>query len=210
MGEVKLNKYEVICPIANYGFLVKRWEEIETINYEGKPASFFYDKYNILTNKKAILLDNWVDDITFKMNNSFCVFGINNGDKYGVFDIKGNLVIKPIYDKLYYDSDDIFLASANNKFGFVTSKGQLTPIIFNNAGFFYEDLAAVNYNYRWGFVNKYTILDNPEDYDQYSIAPKYQKVDDFENGICRVKYDNKYIYIDKNDNPIEQKIKTKH
>ena len=203
-------EYEIVCPIANFGFLIRHWEKYDVINYDGKPDISLYDKYNILTNKNDILLKNWVNDISFKIENNYCIFGINNNNKYGVFDLEGNLLAKPIYDKIYYDSDDIFMAVANHKFGYLDSKGQKTPIIFADASFFYEDYAAVKYNYKWGFINKNTIIDDPDSYEQYTIPPQYNKVDDFENGICKVRVDEDIFYIDKSGNKVEQKIKTKH
>ena len=70
------------------------------------------------------------------------------------------------------------MAKHNGKFGFVSSTGQLTPIIFEDAGFFYDDVAAVKYNFKWGFISKYCKVDNPNDDNQYVIPPQYNKVED--------------------------------
>lgn len=207
--ETKNNGFEVILSISQFGHLIKKWEKFDKINYDGKLDSISYDRYNILTNKDEVLLDNWVDEISFEIRNNYCIFGIGH-DKYGVFDIEGNLIVKPVYDKLYYDSDDIFMAECNKKFGFVNSKGQMTPIIFANASFFYDDYAAVKYNYKWGFISKDTIIENPDNYSEYPIFPQYEEVDDFENNMCKVKLNGETIFIDKLGNKVEQKIKVKH
>lgn len=203
-----INEYEICFSVPNFGFLVKKIEYIDFIDYYGNLSKLEMDKYNVLSNNNKLIFDKWYDEITFAMKEKYCIFGING--KYGAFDIEGNVVIKPVYDKLYYDSDDIFMAKNNNKFGFVNSKNQMTPIIFEDVSFFYEDYAAVRYEYKWGFINKNDLILNPNDYSQYSIAPQYDKVDDFENGKCIVMKEEQQYIIDKQNNIIKQKVKTKH
>ena len=205
----KIINYMICFPISDFGYLVKTIEKVDILDYDGNPSILGMDKYNVLNNNK-LLFNEWYDEISFEIRNDYCIFEINK--KYGVFDKEGNIIIKPIYDNLYYDSDDIFMARNNNKFGFVNSKYQMTPIIFSNASFFYDDYAAVRYNHKWGFINKYDYITNPNNDEEYSIAPEYEQVEDFEKGKCLVvKGEYEYI-IDKQNNIVNSKIKikTKH
>lgn len=214
-----LNECEICFAISKFGYLIKKIDRIKTVDYDGNLSYINYDKYNILNNNGDLVFDEWINEFSFEIRNNYCIIGINNS-KYGVINEEGKIVIDPIYDKLYYDSDDIFMAKNNNKFGFVTSTGHLTPIIFSNASFFYDDLAAVRYNHKWGFISKATKITNPNNDMDYVIYPQYDEVDDFENGINTVKiYEKeeindevkikrkKVLTIDKNNNILNENYK---
>lgn len=191
--------------IPNFGYLLKKTVIIDRLDYDGNLSTLTIDKYNILSNNNTLIFDEWLDDLNFDIKGDFCIFSVKH--KYGAFNKEGDIVVKPLYDKLYYDSEDVFMAKHNNKFGFVTANGHLTPIIFEDAGFFYDEVAAVKYNFKWGFISKYCKIDNPNDDTQYVIPPQYDKAEDFEDGLSKVCQNSKILLIDRNNNIIKQKIK---
>jgi len=80
----------------------------------------------------------------------------NTGEKYGLADTTGTILIKPIYEKLTYFSDNgLALARKNGKYGFINKKGEVVVgFKFTDATGFKYDLASVKLNNKWGFIDE--------------------------------------------------------
>lgn len=91
----------------------------------------------------------------------------NTGEKYGLADTTGIILIKPIYEKLEYFSDNgLALARKDGKYGFINSKGEIIiEFIYENAKGFKYNLAPVKINGKWGFINRK---------GNFKIEPKYE------------------------------------
>jgi len=206
-----MEKKKVINYMLNeFGYIVKKDIIKQYIDYNGKISSLTLEKYNFLT-PNGLLLDEWVDDIKLKVvDDKYCIFSINIREKYGVFNKTGDIIVPLIYDEITYDKDNIFIAKSQDKYGFVTPNGQLTPIAFYEIKPFFETVAAVKYRSKWGYISKYAKMDNPNDDREYQIKPQYEDANNFIDGEAIVVLNGEEIKIDRNNNIIKNKVKTKH
>ena len=206
MGKKKVINYM----LSEFGYIVKKDIIKQYIDYNGKISSLTLEKYNFLT-PNGLLLDEWVDDIKLKVvDDKYCIFSINIREKYGVFNKTGDIIVPLIYDEITYDKDNIFIAKSQDKYGFVTPNGQLTPIAFYEIKPFFETVAAVKYRSKWGYISKYAKMDNPNDDREYQIKPQYEAANNFIDGEAIVVLNGEEIKIDRNNNIIKNKVKTKH
>ena len=159
---------------------------------------------------------------------------VNNGNKYGFINSKGDEVIPCKYDYACDFSEGLALVSMNGKYGFVNRNGELvTPCKYDGAEDFSEGLALVRMNGKYGFVNKKGKLIIPCKYvkalsfsegmslvrnEQYKqgfinkkgewiIHNKYDEVSTFSEGLARVRIGNKYGFI---NNHVELAIPCKY
>jgi hypothetical protein len=155
------------------------------------------------------------------------------GGKYGYKNKVGKIIIEPKYD--YAEPFCEGLAKINmggikpdgyddaigGKWGYIDSKGKLViPVKFDAAHFFSEGIAAVNiggketpfpgmmeaegyaaseYFGGWRFIDKS---------GKFINEIKYDKVEDFSNGIAKVIINNEEKYIDKTGNFVVNPIVT--
>ncbi len=77
------------------------------------------------------------------------------GERYGLADTTGTILIEPTYEKLWYFADnELALAKLNNLFGFIDRHGNVKiPFQYQETSGFKHGLAAVNINDKWGFIN---------------------------------------------------------
>jgi len=85
-----------------------------------------------------------------------------------------------------------------NAWGFMNLEGELIiPSIYSEAGFFYEDIAAVVQNNKYGFISKS---------NKFVVDPIYDDVSDFSDGRSIVEKEGKYGMIDRNGYSIFEPI----
>ena len=65
---------------------------------------------------------------------------------------------------------------------------EVIPCKYDHLGGFYEGLARVNLDHKWGFIDKS---------GKEVIPCKYDWISGFYEGLARVKLDDKYGYVDK-------------
>jgi hypothetical protein len=112
----------------------------------------------------------------------------NTGEKYGLADTIGNILIKPIYDELtYFSNNGLAVAKRNGKYGFINNVGEVViDFIFEDAKGFKYDLAPVKINGKWGFINSK---------GNFKIKPKYENIiGHFGNIYGKTEYI--YVYSD--------------
>jgi hypothetical protein len=135
--------------------------------------------------------------------------------KWGVVNTTGKEIVPLKYDNLELSDSETSIALAciggkkdpladeeqfnqwyGGKQGFVDCMtGKIvTPIIYDNAADFYEGLAAVRLNGKWGFV------DNK---GRVAIPIRYDVVGDFDHGKAGVKLNGKNFFIDKTGKEIK-------
>ena len=148
-----------------------------------------FDKYgNKQTDIEYERMDDFVDDIaSFKLNN-----------KFGIIDRKGEEVIQNVYDSAYVFSRDFILVNIivghhfyidiNNKK--VSTQNKAFASLFGEGLGINPDLKTMKY----GFIDLIT--------HETVIPFIYEEAWPFENGLARVKFGNKYGYIDKHQNQI--------
>ena len=91
------------------------------------------------------------------------------GERYGLADTTGTILIEPIYEKLWYFADnELTLAKLENLFGFIDKQGSVRiPFKYQETKGFKHGLAAVKIDGSWGFVNSSGEL---------VIQPKFENV----------------------------------
>ncbi len=79
-----------------------------------------------------------------------------SGDKYGLSDTKGNYIINPMYERLSYAGENLYIAmNDDGKYGYVTEKGKEKIFFqFDSASAFSNGLARVRSGESYGFINK--------------------------------------------------------
>lgn len=114
------------------------------------------------------------------------------GDKWGLVNEIGKIVVPCIYDSIELNSDRMFVVENNKLFGLINENGRkVARCKFSNSDMnFSEDLARVKKNSSWGFIDK-----NGEE----AIPFTYEKAENFSEGFAVVKlFDEEgYGYINK-------------
>jgi hypothetical protein len=83
----------------------------------------------------------------------------NKNKKWGAYNDKGELVIKPQFDNLWHFNEEVANFCMNEKWGFVNKKGKIViEPKFNYAAQFNNGLAYVELNGKAGYVIKMSIL----------------------------------------------------
>lgn len=116
--------------------------------------------------------------------------------RYGLYNTKGKEIIPPIYNIIFNGKEDdkeiklrlnreeyIF-----NKKTYKIQKNKITNLKFEELYDFYEDLARIKINDKYGFIGRSGKL---------VIPPVYSIVDNFSKGLAMVSFDKKnYGFID--------------
>lgn len=112
-------------------------------------------------------------------------------NKFGIVDIDGSLIVKPIYDYISKLYNDFFVVIENGKYGYMNSNFELVQKpIFIEALPFDEEIAFVKlFNSKWACINNDMKLIIDAQFD--NIYPKI-------NGFSRVQVANKWSFIDEN------------
>lgn len=145
---------------------------------------------SIINRENKFIVPFIYDDIDFPFyNDATAVF--KNG-RIGLIDIWGNEILSPKeYDYIWWiPTDELVRVENNNKEGFLDwKKGkEIVKCIYDAVSPFYEGLAKVKLNSKWGFIdNKGEII----------IPIEYESAGTFSNGLASVRKSNKEGFIDK-------------
>lgn len=220
----KVDEFEIIEKISDYGYLVTKEEKKKIINSKGNIEFITKKVYNILLKSRMLSCDEWFDKYIFDEYGT-CIYavlrtaseyeGVKNACsyissneetleskiiyKYGAINKFGENLVDPIYDGLAFGTEDTLVAVHKGNLGFVdalTGK-QITPIIFPHVSHFSEGLAEVEWNGLSGYVDRNKHMTNPMNPWEYAIVPKYTQAGDFENGVAEVEYDGDKRYLNK-------------
>jgi|GEM_PF-2880801 len=112
-----------------------------------------------------------------------------------IIDRDGNLLVKPLYDKLLL-SENVCLAEINKQFiYFDFPESKIKSNLFDNAREFREGMAAVSLNSNWGFIDHSL---------KVVISCNFKEVNDFKNGYAAVNCNGQWGFIDKRGKQIIQ------
>lgn len=126
----------------------------------------------------------------FAANGLACVMPDSHG-KFGFIDREGKMVIPPEYETpSIFAANGLAPVAKDGKFGFIDVTGaERIPFIYDSATAFSEpeNLAGVLVGDKWGFV----AADG-----NMVIEPKFHEIGEFRLGLCPVRFDGLYGYID--------------
>ena len=200
-GEIKVGIEKSY--VTKYGFLDKKGKMIvppkysQAYSYHGKAGIVSIIKKN--GDEKFGLADKSGKlDKTIKFDDIYTpykgMFKTVKKSKYGMMDVKGKELLKPIYDDIEnYPDNGVGLAiiSKKGKSGLINDKGKIVlPIKYNDI-YIREDGAKIvigeGYeNYKYGLVNKK---------GKIILKPQYSYIGDFEKGLAIVTKNKKEGYV---------------
>ena len=186
--------YEYLSPIKTSKAFYKangKWGIIDTSNKTIQLA--IYDNVEI---DGSTLSEQKMPSMAFQSN----MYVRNNG-KVGMLKANGEDFIPVKYDSLGMYSDNMLVAKVGDKYGFINEEGkESVPFVYSQAHNYSEGLAAVvNENGKYLFIDK---LGN------VAIKPKgYDRVDDFQNGTCKVYRKNKFWEINREGKKVKDSTK---
>lgn len=168
-----------------------KWGIIDTNNKTIQLA--IYDNVEI---DGSTLSEQKMPSMAFQSN----MYVRNNG-KVGMLKANGEDFIPVKYDSLGMYSDNMLVAKVGDKYGFLNEEGkESVPFVYSQAHNYSEGLAAVvNENGKYLFIDK---LGN------VAIKPKeYDRVDDFQNGTCKVYRKDKVWEINREGKKVKDSTK---
>lgn len=186
--------YEYLSPIKTSKAFYKangKWGIIDTSNKTIQLA--IYDNVEI---DGSTLSERKMPSMAFQSN----MYVRNNG-KVGMLKANGEDFIPVKYDSLGMYSDNMLVAKVGDKYGFLNEEGkESVPFVYSQAHNYSEGLAAVvNENGKYLFIDK---LGN------VAIKPKeYDRVDDFQNGTCKVYRKDKVWEINREGKKVKDSTK---
>lgn len=186
--------YEYLSPIKTSKAFYKangKWGIIDTSNKTIQLA--IYDNVEI---DGSTLSERKMPSMAFQSN----MYVRNNG-KVGMLKANGEDFIPVKYDSLGMYSDNMLVAKVGDKYGFLNKEGkESVPFVYSQAHNYSEGLAAVvNENGKYLFIDK---LGN------VAIKPKeYDRVDDFQNGTCKVYRKDKVWEINREGKKVKDSTK---
>lgn len=186
--------YEYLSPIKTSKAFYKangKWGIIDTNNKTIQLA--IYDNVEI---DGSTLSEQKMPSMAFQSN----MYVRNNG-KVGMLKANGEDFIPVKYDSLGMYSDNMLVAKVGDKYGFLNEEGKETvPFAYSQAHDYSEGLAAVvDEHGKFLFID---ILGN------VAIKPKkYDRVDDFQNGTCKVYRKDKVWEIDREGKKVKDSTK---
>lgn len=186
--------YEYLSPIKTSKAFYKangKWGIIDANNKTIQLA--IYDNVEI---DGSTLLEQKMPSMAFQSN----MYVRNNG-KVGMLKANGEDFIPVKYDSLGMYSDNMLVAKVGDKYGFLNEEGkESVPFVYSQAHNYSEGLAAVvNENGKYLFIDKS---------GNVTIKPKeYDRVDNFQNGTCKVYRKDKVWEIDREGKKVKDSTK---
>ena len=186
--------YEYLSPIKTSKAFYKangKWGIIDTSNKTIQLA--IYDNVEI---DGSTLSEQKMPSMAFQSN----MYVRNNG-KVGMLKANGEDFIPVKYDSLGMYSDNMLVAKVGDKYGFLNEEGkEFVPFVYSQAHNYSEGLAAVvNENGKYLFIDKS---------GNVTIKPKeYDRVDNFQNGTCKVYRKDKVWEIDREGKKVKDSTK---
>ena len=186
--------YEYLSPIKTSKAFYKangKWGIIDTNNKTIQLA--IYDNVEI---DGSTLSEQKMPSMTFQSN-----MYVRNNSKVGMLKANGEDFIPVKYDSLGMYSDNMLVAKVGDKYGFLNEEGkESVPFVYSQAHNYSEGLAAVvNENGKYLFIDKS---------GNVTIKPKeYDRVDNFQNGTCKVYRKDKVWEIDREGKKVKDSTK---
>lgn len=143
-----------------------------------------------------------IQDLELRSPETVKLFPITQNGQAGYIDETGAMIIQPQYDEAFHFSDGLAKVKVGDMYSFIDQQGEQIKVtdidkngivkteitLYGTCGSFWNDLAVVNIDGKWGFIDPT---------GRIVIAPKYDAVIDFYEGLAAVKIKGKWGYIDK-------------
>ncbi len=121
------------------------------------------------------------------------VIDVKYNGKSAVISPAGRLISGPIYDEVGELSEGLIKVRQGDYYGYIDVHGNIySKSVYNDARDFHCGVAVVKHGDDW------CVLTNDDRFFRYSAKDGTEFIDDFHNGIARVKYKGKYGYVDAN------------
>lgn len=186
--------YEYLSPIKTSKAFYKANGKRGIIDANNKTIQLaIYDNVEI---DGSTLSEQKMPSMAFQSN----MYVRNNG-KVGMLKANGEDFIPVKYDSLGMYSDNMLVAKVGDKYGFLNEEGkESVPFVYSQAHNYSEGLAAVvNENGKYLFIDKS---------GNVTIKPKeYDRVDNFQNGTCKVYRKDKVWEIDREGKKVKDSTK---
>jgi len=161
-------------------------------NYAFDENKNMYNQFGLI-NKSGKVIIPLDYSINYLKSQGYYILSTKN-QEVGVTDKNGKIIITPKYNMIpffdTYKSDGIIkvLSRDNRRYGLYLNDQLIAPFIYDEISSFNDDMAAVNKNLKWGFINKK---------GEETVPAKYDEVNDFSEGMALVKIGIKYGYVNK-------------
>jgi len=151
---------------------------------------------------------------------------IEENEKFGFMNLKGEVVINPFFDEIVasYFSEGLCPFGLDGKYGFVDLEGTIEFLTeFTSINPFWEGLAAVASNGKWGYIDSKGDIAIPLKFDdacgfaednlatveingkwgyigksgEFKIPPTFDIAHDFDGPLAKIEIDDSFGYIDR-------------
>ena len=162
------------------------------ITVSGEYFKFYSDnKVGILDNNGEMILPPEYSQVDLLPGLDAAIVTVDGGEK--IMRLDGTAITPEVYESLYYDAENgLICARADGKYGHIDASGNaVIPLIYNYAGSFVGEFAAVGLDGKYGVIDKGGAVIMPFDSDSKTL---------FANGTIRIYADGKYRLADINGN----------
>lgn len=204
LGDYKSYKNQLNNMIDEYGpvdsVVEKLFSYYETFSSQGSLISCVRDMYaeypdNEIVQKYYNQLKGVYDTMFVSVNKidkfkgSYAVFSLN--DKMGILNTAGNIVVKAVYDEVYYNGEDNskIIVKDNNKYYMINLNGYKTAepdAAYESMGILLQGRISAKKDGKYGYLDSSM---------QEKIAFVYDDATAFSDGIAAVKQGDKWAFI---------------
>lgn len=127
----------------NHTYLsVKKDDKYALYNKDGDLILGFDYEFIGLMDEDAIIFSTYIDSL-------------EEIKKYGFMDIDGNILLEATYDRIFTQTEGLYLVENSDKYGFINKDGDVVINLDYDNAYLFRDygLAAVKLNDKWGFIN---------------------------------------------------------
>lgn len=181
IAEVEIETTDTTTIDANYIFVEPKYHDcvidkygnvLDTIEFESRNRKFpiigYANNWTLgkLNSRGDTIMDMKYRSFGYPQGNLMWFF---TGEKYGLADTTGKILVEPIYEKLWYFADnELALAKLDGRYGFIDKNGTVKiPFKYQDTKGFKYGVSAVKIGSKWGFIN---------DTGELVIEPKFDKV----------------------------------
>ena len=184
-GEIAMvKKLENTGFINNTGKFVGKWySKVEPVGY-GLYKVFKYEKWAIV-NQQGIIVTSWFDEV-YPFDGQF--LKVKKDDKYAYLNKMGGLAIS-WYDKIFPEKEGIIIVLNEGKYRFYNVNTFFISEEFEYLSNFFEGLAVVKQNEKYGFIDKVGNI---------VFGFEYDNAKPFKDGLAVVEKGDKVGYMQRN------------
>lgn len=141
---------------------------------------------------------------------TFGLAPVSKNNKWGFIDENGVVVIPMLYDEVqYFTQNNLSAVTKNGKSGFIDKHGrEIIPIAYDQViSEQLDNMVIARKDNKWAFFDNTGKQLSGFIYDKVQRAWKGDDTTFFENGPASVKLNGKYLFLDKNLQPVFSKVR---